>query len=129
MYSYGKSVDAQKAVVVNCETTWYYHFRVTQSLLSSSCCGLYRRLWFWTHYRIIVLSTVITHSQYYVLTSDPLYTHVVAWIRNHALTCSIHLNRVRFWVPVDSPLYTDFILRFRDHCPPVDTSLDLATGL
>jgi len=68
-------------------------------------------------------------NQYYILTSDPLYTHVVNWIRNHALECSIHLNRVRFWVPVDSPLYTDFILRFRDHCPPVDSSLDLITGL
>ena len=68
-------------------------------------------------------------NQYYILTSDPLYTHVVNWIRNHALECSIHLNRVRFWVPVGTPLYTDFVLRFGLHCPLVDPSLDTQTGM
>ena len=77
----------------------------------------------WFHRRIKFM------KQYYILTSDPLYTHVVGWIRNHALVCSIHLNRVRFCVPTGTPLHTDFILRFGDHCPPVDLSLDLQTGL
>ena len=67
-------------------------------------------------------------KEYYVLTTSPVYTHVLDFIKHHALACSIHLNRTRFSVP-PGPVYTEFHLRFGDSCPLVDPQLDLATGL
>jgi hypothetical protein len=67
-------------------------------------------------------------NQYYILTRDLRSPQVFEFIAQHNLRFEVHLNRVRFWVPEGS-CFTEFALRFADHCPPVDTSLDLATGL
>lgn len=65
---------------------------------------------------------------FYVLNQDPRAGEVFDFISQHRLRCEVHLNRTRFWVPSGSIL-TEFALRFTDCCTPVDTTLDLATGL
>ena len=66
--------------------------------------------------------------EYYVLTLDPNFSAVLRWITDHKLTTEVHLNRTRFCVP-DGVVSTEFQLRFAHCCPPVDPTLDLATGL
>ena len=58
-------------------------------------------------------------KQYYILTGDPHYTHVVRFIKSCALPCEIHLNRVRFWIDTESYHYTEFALRYGHLCPLV----------
>lgn len=67
-------------------------------------------------------------DQYYILTQDLHYVHVIQFIRANALACSVHLNRTRFTVP-EGPINTLFQLEFAHCCPRVDASLDLITGL
>lgn len=66
-------------------------------------------------------------KHYYVLTQDPLYRHVLAFIKTHGLRCDLHLNRTRFWVP-NGAVKTELLLRF-PNIATVDEALDLATGL
>ena len=66
--------------------------------------------------------------QHYILTRDPNFPAVVAWIKTHAITGSVHLNRTRFWLDTTEPYYLEFVLRYADSCPTVDPSLDLLTG-
>jgi hypothetical protein len=72
--------------------------------------------------------TRLTMRQYYVLTRNPIYKDVLAFIKHHNLACEIHINRIRFWVP-DGRIFTEFYLLYGDSCPLVDPGLDLATGL
>lgn len=67
-------------------------------------------------------------QEHYILTRDPHCASVFDFIKQWDLRCEVHLNRTRFWVPEGS-VYTEFALRFSHCCPPVDPSLDLATGL
>ena len=67
-------------------------------------------------------------AQHYILTRDPNFPAVVAWIKTHDITCSVHLNRTRFWLDTTKPYYLEFALRYADSCPFVDLTLDLQTG-
>jgi hypothetical protein len=66
--------------------------------------------------------------EYYILTLDPNMGQVFGFIELHDLQFEMHLNRTRFWIDPDSALYTEFCLRYSHCCPPVDPTLDLATG-
>jgi hypothetical protein len=66
--------------------------------------------------------------QYYILTQDPNFKDVIAWVMANRLLFEAHLNRTRFWI-LDGRLFTEFIVRFGHCCKPVDPDLDLATGL
>jgi hypothetical protein len=67
--------------------------------------------------------------QYYILTTDPNLASVLGFIKQHQLEFELHINRTRFWIDPQSPAYTEFALRWASSCPPVDETLDLATGL
>lgn len=67
--------------------------------------------------------------QYYVLTANPEFKHVVYWLHDRNVTLDIHLNRTRFTLDSTSKLYTEFCLRWASVCEQVDVTLDLATGL
>jgi hypothetical protein len=65
---------------------------------------------------------------YYILTSNPQYAEVCAWVINHKLEYSVHLNRIRFLVPAGT-IHTEFLLRYANCTSIVDPTLDLTTGL
>ena len=67
--------------------------------------------------------------QYYVLTANPEFKHVVYWLHDRNVTLDIHLNRTRFSIDTDTRLHTEFCLRWSHACDIVDETLDLATGL
>ena len=67
--------------------------------------------------------------EYYVLTMHPDCKQVLTWVMDNELKYEVHLNRTRFWVPLDNSLNTYFQLWLSESCGPVDSTLDLTTGL
>lgn len=66
--------------------------------------------------------------QYYILTQNPKFKEVVSWLDTHGQWFEIHLNRTRFTLE-PGVITTEFMLRYSEYISPVDTQVDLATGL
>lgn len=60
-------------------------------------------------------------QQHYVLSRDPAFLTVIAFIKANDLEMSCHVNRTRFWLDSDSTVYLEFLLRYADSCPRVES--------
>lgn len=66
--------------------------------------------------------------QYYVLTQNAKFVHILQWLHTHGYEYEPHLNRTRFGIEPGRK-FTEFMLLYSEHVHPVDPTLDLATGL
>jgi len=58
-------------------------------------------------------------TERYILTQDPRFPTVFAFIRSHSIPFEAHLNRTRFTVDSHADYYLEFVLRYVDSCPLV----------
>ena len=59
-------------------------------------------------------------TQYYILTTDPNLSRVLAWIQDSEIPHEIHLNRIRFRPHLET-LLLQYHLQYSHLCTPVES--------